>query len=156
MGERTPYPDPYVRGAFLGLSTRHGRAHLTRALLEGVAFALRDCLELIRDKGIVIREIRATGGGARSSFWLQIMADVFGLPITRVENPEGGAAGAAILAGVGVGIYEDFADAAKQAIRAGGVVRPRKAAGPGYEACYRRYRAAYPAIKNLFPPRSDG
>ena len=151
MGERTPYPDPFVRGAFLGLSTRHGRAHMTRALLEGVVFALRDCLAAIREKDIVIREIRATGGGARSPFWLQMMADAFGLPVTRVENPECGASGAAILAGIGVGVHGGFAEAAHQAVRLGATARPRKAASAVYEACYQRYRSVYPAIEGLFP-----
>jgi xylulokinase len=150
MGERTPYPDPCARGVFFGLSTRHTRAHLTRALLEGVTFALRDCLELIRAKGVVIREIRATGGGARSPFWLQMMADVFDLPVTRIENPEGAASGAALLAGVGTGAYKDFAEAAARAIRTGVTVRPAVARTRAYAAFYERYRALYPAVKDLF------
>jgi xylulokinase len=151
MGERTPHPDPYARGVFFGLSGRHTRHHMTRALLEGVTFALRDCLELIQAKGVKIRRIRATGGGARSPFWLQLMANVFNLPVTRIENPEGGASGAAILAGVGTGAYKDFADAAARAIRTGAAVRPAAAQVRQYQPLYDRYRALYPALKDRFP-----
>jgi xylulokinase len=151
MGERTPHPDPFARGVFFGLSTRHTRAHMTRAVVEGVTFALRDCLEAIRAKGVSIRRIRATGGGARSPFWLQLMADVFNLPVTRIENPEGAASGAAILAGVGTGAYKNFDEAAALAIRPGKTVRPARAQVKRYEEIYGRYRALYPALRDLYP-----
>ncbi len=150
MGERTPHPDPNARGVFFGLSTRHQKAHLTRALIEGVNFALRDSLELMRARGLAINDIRVTGGGARNPFWLQNLADILGQPVRPVENPEGGAMGAALLAGVGAGLYKDFNEAARRAIRVGDRVRPRRRDVRDYEQRYQRYRRLYPALKDLF------
>ena len=100
-GERTPYPDPQARGAFVGLTLRHGKAHLVRSVLEGVSFGLRDSLELIKGLGVPITQVRASGGGARSAVWRQIQADVFGTELVLVNVTEGAAYGAALLAGVG-------------------------------------------------------
>ena len=102
-GERTPYPDPQARGAFVGLTLRHGKAHLVRSVLEGVSFGLRDSLELIKGLGVPITQVRASGGGARSAVWRQIQADVFGAELVLVNVTEGAAFGAALLAGVGAG-----------------------------------------------------
>jgi len=149
MGERTPHNNPNARGAFFGLSVRHTKAHLTRAVIEGISFALRDILEIVRKKGIAVREIRATGGGARSPFWLQTLADVFAVSVRPIENPEGSALGAAILAGVGTGAYKSFAEAAKLAIHPQAAVRPSAKNVKAYEALYQRFRALYPATRGL-------
>jgi xylulokinase len=103
-GERTPHPDPLARGAFAGLTVRHGMTHITRAVLEGVAFGLRDSFELIKASGLSsIQQVRVSGGGARSPLWRQILADVFGAELVTVNTTEGAAYGAALLAGVGTG-----------------------------------------------------
>lgn len=150
MGERTPHNDTNARGVFFGLSTSHTKAHMTRALIEGVCFALRDNLEIVKKAGVAIKEIRVTGGGARNSFWLQTLADILGLPVKPIESPEGGALGAAILAGVGVGVYKNFAEASRRAIRTGKVVRPKKRNTLAYEEAYKRFVALYPAVKDLY------
>ena len=106
-GERTPHPDPQARGAFVGLTVLHNRNHIIRSVLEGVSFGLRDSLELIRGLGVPITQVRASGGGARSALWRQIQADVFGSELVLVNVTEGAAFGAAILAGVGGGIYAE-------------------------------------------------
>ena len=104
-GERTPHPDPFARGAFVGLTVRHGLAHMTRAVLEGVAFGLRDSFSLMQGAGLgVIRPVRVSGGGARSPLWRQILADVLGSELATVNSTEGAAYGAALLAGVGAGV----------------------------------------------------
>ena len=102
-GERCPYPDPNARGAFVGLTARHHRGHLVRAVLEGVTMGLRDQVELFRSGGVAVRQVRAGGGGARSKFWRQMQADMFGAPVATINTSEGAAYGAALLAGVGAG-----------------------------------------------------
>jgi xylulokinase len=104
-GERMPHADPHARGAFVGLTIRHGRGHLIRSVLEGVAFGLRDALEIIRARGIPVTQVRVSGGGARSGLWRQILADTFALDVVTVSATEGAAYGAALLAGVGAGLY---------------------------------------------------
>jgi len=148
-GERTPYPDPNARGVFFGLTLRHGKAHLTRAVLEGVAYGLRDSLELMRALGLAIEQVRVSGGGARSALWRQILADVFNTPIVTVNVTEGAAYGAALLAGVGAGVYPDVAAACARAIRLTGETQPGPAASV-YADYYPRYRALYPALKSEF------
>jgi len=110
-GERTPHLDPRARGAFVGLTLRHRRAHLTRAVMEGVVLALRDGLEVMRALGTEDRDVRAVGGGARSPLWRQLQADVLGRPLRRTAVDEGPAYGAALLAGVAAGVYTDAAEA---------------------------------------------
>jgi xylulokinase len=158
-GERTPYPDPDARGVFFGLNLKHTRAHLARAVMEGVSFGLRDSLELILDLGAPVRQIRLVGGGARSVLWQQILADVFEQPVyvremgtspaRSVPISEGAAFGAALLAGVGAGIFTSVNDACNKTIRV------RLAATPGenaeiYQRFYPRYRALYAALKGEF------
>lgn len=150
MGERTPHPDPDARGVFFGLSARHTRAHLTRAVIEGVCMALRDALTLIREKGVKVEDVRVTGGGARSRFWLQVLADVIGHPVRPIESAEGPALGAAILAGVGVSAYAGFEAAAGRAIRVGRALRPNARRAALYNEAYSRYRALYPAVRGLY------
>ena len=149
-GERTPHPDPLARGAFVGLTVRHGAAHLTRAVLEGVAFGLRDSLELIRHSGAPpIRELRASGGGTRSELWRSILASVLEADITTVATSEGAAFGAAVLASVGAGWFGAVEEACTAQIRSSLVTRP----GPDaaiYRRAYEGYRALYPALRPSF------
>jgi len=147
-GERTPHPDPHARGAFVGLSLRHRKAHLTRAVLEGVAFGLRDSLELMRAVGVDARQLRASGGGARSPLWRRILADVLGVELATADanGAAGGAAyGAALLAGVGMGVFPSVAVAAEANLGEAERVRPGPDAAR-YAEYYARYRALYPAL----------
>ena len=148
-GERTPYPDPNARGVFFGLTLRHGKPHMTRAVLEGVSYGLRDSLELMRALGLSIQQVRASGGGARSPLWRQILADVFNAEIVTVDVTEGAAYGAALLAGVGAGVYPDVAAACAAAVRVTGSTDPGPAV-PIYADYYPRYRALYPALAPEF------
>ncbi len=141
-GERTPHPDPDVRGAFTGLSARHDRGALWRAMLEGVAFGLRDSLELLRELGVQPESGRASGGGARSELWLRIVASVLGLPIDLTESEEGSAFGAALLAGIRAGAFADAEDAVARCVR----VRRRVEPEWDYDAGYARFRELYPAL----------
>jgi xylulokinase len=110
-GERTPHLDPFARGGFIGLTARHSLAHMTRALMEGVIYSLKDCLDLILDTGLQVSEIRATGGGARSELWRQLQADIMGLPVYRTLVDEGPAYGAALLGGVAAQVFANVSDA---------------------------------------------
>jgi xylulokinase len=148
-GDRTPYPDPDARGVFFGLSLRHGKAHLTRAVLEGVTYGLRDSLELMKNLQLPIEQVVALGGGARSPLWRQILADVFGAGLVTVNVTEGAPFGAALLAGVGAGVYEDVAAACRSVVRVSGETAPGSAAAV-YAAYYPRYRALYPALAPQF------
>jgi xylulokinase len=147
-GERTPHPDPDARGAFVGLSVRHERGALWRAMLEGVAYGLRDSLELLRELGARPESGRVSGGGARSELWLRILASVLGLPLETTESEEGSAFGAALLAGVRGGGFSDADDAVARC------VRPRRRIEPewDYEDGYRRFRRLYPTLRPLEEP----
>jgi xylulokinase len=153
-GERTPYPDPDARGVYFGITLRHGKPHLVRAVLEGVAYGLRDSLELMRALGLQIRQVRASGGGARSALWRQILADVFDSEIALVNITEGAAYGAALLAGVGAGVYNSVEDACARTIRITDSVKPGGDVRV-YDDYYSVYRALYPALKNQFKPVSE-
>jgi xylulokinase len=144
-GERTPYPDPDARGAFTGLSLRHDRGALWRAMLEGVAFGLRDSLELLRELGASPEVGRVSGGGARSELWLRVVASVLQLPLERMETEEGSAFGAALLAGVRDGVFTDAGDAVSRGVR----VRDRVDPVWDYEEAYRTFRSLYPALKTI-------
>ncbi|HEY4024986.1 MAG TPA: FGGY-family carbohydrate kinase, partial [Candidatus Dormibacteraeota bacterium] len=148
-GERTPHMDPLARGAFFGLTVRHGRAHLTRALMEGVLFSLRDALEIMRGLGVAPTEVRATGGGAGNTLWLQLQADVYGAPVVRTAAAEGPAYGAALLAGVAAGVFDDVADACSRITLRAEVVEPDPARAAVYERQYGLYRELYPATAGL-------
>jgi xylulokinase len=150
MGERAPHLDPDARGGWIGLTARHGRAELIRSVAEGVAYSLRDCLELFRETDIPVRDVRASGGGARSPFWRQMQADVFGLPVATLDNTEGPAYGAALLAAVGAGLYPDVAAACDATLRESSRVEPDPARQAIYDAYYSVYRALYPALAAQF------
>lgn len=148
-GERTPHADPYARGAFVGLTRRHSRAHLTRAVIEGVSFGLRDLLELSREIGMRPARVRLSGGGARSGLWRQMLADVLRTPAATVNVSQGAAYGAALLAGVGAGVYPDVEAAAAATVRETSVTEPGPEA-ERYEGPYAEYRALYPALRESF------
>jgi xylulokinase len=148
-GERTPYPDPNARGVFFGLTLRHGKEHMTRSVLEGVAYGLRDSLELMRAMGLQITQVRASGGGARSALWRQILADMFDSDIVMTNVTEGAAFGAALLAGVGAGVYRDIHEACDNTI----MLTDRTEPGPNrriYADYYHVYRDLYPALSPRF------
>lgn len=149
-GERTPYPDPQARGAYVGLTVRHTKGHLIRALLEGVTFGLRDSLELIAELGVPVQQVRASGGGARSALWRQIQADVFGTELVTVNVTEGAAFGAALLAGVGTAVYASVAEAVSNTIRITGRTLPDPEHVRQYESLYGIYRSLYPSLKDTF------
>ncbi len=149
-GERTPYPDPLARGAFAGLTIRHTQAHLVRAVLEGVAFGLRDSFELMKQAGQKeIRQVRVSGGGARSPLWRQILADVLGAELVTVNTTEGAAYGSALLAGVGAGLWPDVDAACQATVRLTGATVPQPGEQAAYEKYYALYRQLYPALKEI-------
>jgi xylulokinase len=147
QGERTPHADPDARGAFTGLSLRHDRAALVRAVLEGVAYGLRDSLELLRGLGVEPNLGRVSGGGARSGLWLEIVASALGLPLERTAVEEGSAYGAALLAGIAAGVFADAREAVAACVRAEDAVEPNLAWAAAYDEGYARFRALYPALR---------
>jgi xylulokinase len=148
-GERTPHADPDARGAFVGLTLRHDRGALVRAILEGVAYGLRDSLELLRGLGVEADIGRVSGGGARSELWLRIVASVLGLPLERTEADEGAAYGAALLGGVAGGVFADAHEAVASCVRVRDRVEPDAAWQASYEEGYSRYRELYPTLREL-------
>jgi xylulokinase len=149
-GERTPHADPDARGAFVGLSVRHDRGALVRAVLEGVAYGLRDSLELLTALGVRADAGRASGGGARSRLWLQVVASVLGLPLELTVLEEGSAYGAALLGGVAGGAFGDVHQAVDSCVRVREVIEPDRAWQEAYVGGYERYRELYPALRTHF------
>jgi len=150
MGERSPHGDPDARGAFIGLTNRHDKGHLVRAVIEGVTFGMAEMLEIMRELGVPADRIRATGGGARSALWRQILADTLGASVECVASDEGPALGAALIAGVGVGLYRDFEEATGQAVKVAGTVDPIPAHQKRYREFFELYRRLYPALQDTF------
>jgi xylulokinase len=151
-GERTPHPDPLARGAFIGLTLRHGQAHLTRAVLEGVAFGLKDIFNLIQSAGLKqINQVYASGGGTKGALWRQILASVLNAELITVNTAEGAAYGAALLAAVGAGQWSDVQTACKSCIKLTGSTSPDPAQVEKYEQGYAVYRDLYPLLKSTFP-----
>jgi len=148
-GERTPHPDPDARGAFTGLTLRHDRGALVRAVLEGVAYGLRDSLELLRGLGVEAEAGRVSGGGARSELWLRIVASALGLPLERTEAEEGAAYGAALLGAVAGGVFADAHEAVAACVRVRDRVDPDHAWQAAYDDGYSRYRELYPTLRRL-------
>jgi xylulokinase len=147
-GERSPHLDPRARGAFVGLTTRHGRPQLTRAVMEGVVLTMRAGLEVMRALGTRVEEVRATGGGARSPLWLQLQADIYGLPIRRTVVDEGPAYGAALLAGVAAGVFDDI-EAASAGVRLReSIVEPDPERARRYDELYEISVSLYPALRD--------
>ncbi|MGA7194071.1 MAG: xylulokinase [Anaerolineales bacterium] len=150
-GERTPHPDPLARGAFIGLTLRHNRAHMTRAVLEGVSFGLKDSFTLIQNAGLgKIVQVRASGGGTKSALWRQILASVLEAELVTVNTTEGAAYGVALLAGVGAGAWSDVVSACNTAVNLTGSMMPDPAQVGVYRKAYPLYQELYPALKSSF------
>jgi len=149
MGERTPHLDPNARGALVGITAQHTRAHIIRAILEGVAFSLRDSLTLFQEIGVPIESIRLGGGGARSPLWQQIQADIYGMPVELIEADEGAAYGAALLAGVGIGAWPSVEVACETAVRVAKRVQPNPKTAALMNLQYQEYRKLYPSLQGV-------
>ncbi|HEX5548505.1 MAG TPA: xylulokinase, partial [Ktedonobacterales bacterium] len=155
-GERTPHPNPLARGAWVGLTLRHTRAHMIRAVLEGVAFGLRDGFTLLSQVGLgEMTGVRISGGGARSPLWRAILASVLATPLESVEASEGAAYGAALLAGVGVGVWPDVVSACAATVQPGEITAPNTEWQTAYERLYPVYQSLYPALKPTFAALAD-
>jgi xylulokinase len=149
QGERTPHADPAARGAFAGLSLRHDRGALVRSVLEGVAYGLRDSLELLRELGVNPRAGRASGGGARSRTWLRIVASVLDMPLELTAVEEGSAYGAALLAGCATGVFADAQEAVAACVSVRETIEPEPSWVQAYGEGYARFRSLYPALRPL-------
>jgi xylulokinase len=149
-GERTPHADPYARGAWIGLTRRHGRSHLVRSVIEGATYAMRDCLEIIKGMDIPVQEIRVSGGGARSPFWRQVQADIYSRKVSTINAHEGPAFGVALLAAAGTGAYRDVVEACKATIQTVDSTVPNTAAKKVYQSAYPHYGPLYAALKPEF------
>jgi xylulokinase len=154
-GERTPYPNPNARGVFFGLSLRHGKSHMIRAVLEGVAYGLQDSLQIIEDMGVDISEVRASGGGARSELWRQIQTDVTGYPHSIINVDEGPAYGAALLAAVAAGVYDSVEDACASTIRTVDTPDVDDAAHQIYTRCHSLYQDLYRQLEGSFDEAAE-
>jgi len=150
MGERSPLLDPNARAVFFGLSTIHTKYDMLRSVMEGVVYAQRQCLDVHRDMGIGFSQIYATGGGGTSPLWRQMIADVFELPVVTIQNREGPALGAAILAGVGTGLYESIPEACKMIIKPNAPQHPIKENTKKYAPYYKLFCDLYPGMKEGF------
>lgn len=150
-GERTPHADPDARAAWIGLSLRHGRPHLSRAVMEGATYAMRDSLEIIKELNIPVREIRLSGGGARSPFWRQLQADIYGQKVVTINAEEGPAYGVALLAAAGTGAYKDVVEACSSTIRVVQSTSVNVKAKRIYNQAYPLYRDLYSSLKGDFP-----
>src|SRR5260221_2593725 len=149
-GERNPYADPYARGAFVGLTLRHGLPHMVRAVMEGVAFGMRDNVELLRAQGVRPPSAAVSGGAANSPVWRQLMTDIMGIPLYTVNTTEGAAFGAAILASVGCGAWPNVPAACADLVRKVDEIHPQPEAAAIYEKLYATFRDLYPALQHTF------
>jgi len=149
MGERTPHLDPHARAALVGLAASHTRAHIVRAILEGVAFSLRDTLTIFAEMNVPVETIRLGGGGARAPLWRQIQADVYGRAVEILAAEEGAAYGAALLAGVGGGVWSSVDEACGETIRIATRVEPQSEVSVFMNARYAMFRELYPALRSL-------
>ncbi|GMQ59775.1 xylulokinase [Vallitalea sediminicola] len=150
MGERTPYPDPDARGCFIGLTITHTRAHMTRAILEGVSFGLRDSLEILRELGVPIKEVRVSGGGAKSNLWRQILADIFDCNINTINTNQGPALGGAILGCVATGKHHTVEEVCGKLIKVTNTINPIDENVKQYNKTYEVYHELYSSLKNTF------
>ena len=155
MGERTPHLDASARGGWIGLTAKHTRADLIRSLLEGVSYSQKDGLEIIEEMGVNVKSVRLSGGGARSPFWRQMLADVFGKRVAILESQEGSAHGAALLALVGTGEYSSVRDVCETAIKEAGALEPRPEEHAIYASGHRTYQSLYPAVQRKICPRKE-
>lgn len=155
MGERTPHLDPNCRGVFFGLSAMHTRAHMLRAVMEGVAFSQRDSADIIHGMGVDTSTMQVCGGGARSDVWRQMLADVMKTPVLRISNTEGPALGVAILAGTGTGIYKSVSEGCSALIKMRDKTEPCAENSAEYEKYYKIYKELYPALKSVYKDLSQ-
>lgn len=155
MGERSPLLDSDARGAFAGLSAIHTKGDLVRAVMEGVAYSQRQCLDVFREMGVDVTDMAVCGGGGRSPFWRQMLSDVYGCPVKTIASAEGPALGAAILAGVGAGIYDTVDQGCAAAVRAGAALSPNLERSKAYESYYQLYLGLYPALRGTFHALAD-
>jgi xylulokinase len=149
-GERTPHADPNARGCFIGLTNKHGRGHMSRAVMEGVAMSLRESLQIVRDLGVPTKEIRVSGGGAKSPLWKQILADTFGQAACTINAEQGPAYGVALLAAVGDGAYKNIEEACKATISVVGKTAPNKNAIKTYDRTFPIYQGLYRSLRDSF------
>ncbi len=149
-GERCPHPDPNARGGWIGLTVRHDRPAMIRAVLEGITFGMRDQIEIMRDGGLKISEVRAGGGGAVSAWWRQLQADIYNARVTTINTQEGAAYGVAILAAVGTGLFASVPEACDAFIRITDTKEPDGSLRKTYDAAYAQYRRLYPALRGEF------
>jgi xylulokinase len=149
-GERTPHADPNARGAFVGLTLRHSRGHMVRSILEGVTYSLRDCLEVIEEQKVAVKQIRATGGGAKSAFWRQMQADVLGKTVVSMAADEGPAYGVALLAAVGAGEFTDIVEACDATVKTKGQTKPSAGARKHYDKAFPIYQKLYRSLREDF------
>jgi xylulokinase len=147
-GERTPHLDPLARGAFVGLTSRHGVGHMARAVMEGITYSLRDGIEIMRALNVPITDVRATGGGGKSAFWRQMQADIFHTPVSTLAAEEGPAYGAALLAGVGTGHFADVDDAVARCVRVVTTTQPDTAHAAVYDRVYPIYQHLYTQLRD--------
>ena len=149
-GERTPHADPLARGAFVGLTLKHSRGHLVRSIMEGVTYSLRDCLEIIEEQNVAVKQIRASGGGARSTFWRQMQADVLNKTVVSMKADEGPAFGVALLAAVGAGEFKDIGEACEATVKTVGQTKPAAAAKKIYDQSFPEYQKLYQSLRDDF------
>jgi xylulokinase len=149
-GERCPHPDPNARGGWIGVTARTTRAMLIRSLLEGVTFGMRDALEIMKEMGVPITQVRASGGGARSDFWRHLQADIYQQPIVLTNATEGPAYGVALLAGVGTGVWNSVEEACRSSIKSTTKIAANKKSSTLYERHYAVYRKLYGDLKERF------
>ena len=150
MGERTPHLDPNARGVFFGLSAMHTKEHMLRAVMEGVSYSLRDCVEVFREMDINVSDMMACGGGGSSPLWRSMLADLYNCPVKTASSKEGPALGVALLASVGAGIYSSVPEACKAVVAVDKTQAPDPAKVPEYEKFYKLYTEIYPALKEQF------
>ena len=150
MGERTPHLDPDARGVFFGLSAKHQKKDMLRAIMEGVVYSLKDCLEIIKEMGVDVGEVRASGGGGKSKLWRQMQADAFGANINTIQSAEGPALGVALLAGIGAGVYDSVAQACDAVIKVESTQQPNDKMHHIYAPYYRLYKQLYTSLKDDF------
>ena len=150
MGERSPHNDPEARGTFIGMTMDTSRSDMTQAVLEGVAFALRDSLEVAKSLGIQIERTKICGGGAKSPLWRKIIANVMNLKVDMIESEEGPALGGAMLAAVACGEYKSVEEAAQKLVKVTGTVEPEPELAAKYEKRYQTFKQIYPACKPLY------
>jgi xylulokinase len=149
-GERTPHADPLARGAFVGLTLKHTRGHMVRAILEGVTYSLRDCLAIIEEQGVAVKQVRASGGGAKSAFWRQLQADSLGKTVVTMAADEGPGYGVALLAAVGAGEFKDVVEACDATVKTTRETKTQAKVKLKYDASFPAYQKLYGSLRESF------